>query len=913
MKRLLGRYPGTTEPEWSRPAEAPALIPMLLVGSWDETSERDRSAIERISARPYSATAATAARWLRGPDSPLARSGSRWRLVSRDDSWFFLAKVVTQNDLHRFEEVAIEVLAEDDPTYELSAEARWEARLQRKAPKYSSAMRTGIAETLALLAARSEGLTDAHGIVGRVEHIVRRLLSGHESARWISLSDQLPLLAEAGPEAFLDAVERTLRGESADLAKLFDQVGLMEWPSNHHAGLLWALEGLAWNREFFPRVSLILAAVDDYSPAVKSGNSPSRSFMEIFMPWRPQTTAPVEERIKVLEKVIQTRPHAGWQLLSGLLLNKQPFSMDIHRPQWRDWALARSASTPATDYWKQASACARLLIEHTGDDIERWKALIQEFEHLPGPVQKEFLERLSSLASATLDGETRRAVSELIREKVSLHRKFAGTNWALTADMLEELERVERRFEPEDAVRRNAWLFKPRWQLSETPEAEAERLEKRCPEALRQVIQEGGWKDVLKLVELVDAPEEVGTALAELDVGQLEKKILPGLLLAAGEKAARCAGGYARRRFQREAWDWVNRVDMHRWSGENVARFLVFLPFERKTWEFAAERGELVNARYWKSALAFAQGQNARDVAYAVEMLLKYDQAPAAFVVLQMALHQKADVAPSLLMDALEAWLKSATPERTHKGIRYEIPLLFQELHRGLEQNDPNVELHRLGRLEWEYLGLLDGHPASPVTLHGKLRDEPNFFVDVLGLVFRPKNEAGNTGKEIPEAETQRAQNAYRLLRSWRQVPGGRAGHSIDEKALFRWVHAARALARDRGLLEVCDSQIGEVCAYAPEESDGTWPCVPVRDVLEEIGTEDVIGGFSAGIYNKRAVFTKSMREGGTQERALAGQYRGFADACKIEWPQTAAALRRVAQAYEEDARREDSQAMLDQ
>ena len=123
----------------------------------------------------------------------------------------------------------------------------------------------------------------------------------------------------------------------------------------------------------------------------------------------------------------------------------------------------------------------------------------------------------------------------------------------------------------------------------------------------------------------------------------------------------------------------------------------------------------------------------------------------------------------------------------------------------------------------------------------------------------------------------------------------------------------ARALAADRGLLEICESRLGEVFAYAPDESDGSWPCVPVRDALEDIGTDDVMGGFSAGICNKRGVFTKSIREGGMQERALAEKYGKFADACKIEWPQTAAALRRIAQGYEEDARREDAQAMLDQ
>jgi hypothetical protein len=41
-------------------------------------------------------------------------------------------------------------------------------------------------------------------------------------------------------------------------------------------------------------------------------------------------------------------------------------------------------------------------------------------------------------------------------------------------------------------------------------------------------------------------------------------------------------------------------------------------------------------------------------------------------------------------------------------------------------------------------------------------------------------------------------------------------------------------------------------------------------------------------------------------------KYLAFSDASKVEWPKTAAALRRVAQGYEADARREDDREMLD-
>ena len=71
------------------------------------------------------------------------------------------------------------------------------------------------------------------------------------------------------------------------------------------------------------------------------------------------------------------------------------------------------------------SALRHLLVEHLGDDVERWTELIKHFDNLPGPAQTEFLGRLNEFACEALDENTRCGISESIREKVSEHRRFA--------------------------------------------------------------------------------------------------------------------------------------------------------------------------------------------------------------------------------------------------------------------------------------------------------------------------------------------------------------------------------------------------------------------------------------------------------------------------------------------------------
>jgi len=918
LKRLLGRYSGTTQPDWSRPPESLGLVPMLLAGSWDESSEADRSAIEKLSGHPYSVVSVVAERWLQAYDPPLTRVGTRWSLVSRDDSWFLLASAVPPDGLRRFEEVVCEVLAEDDPAFELPAEERWHASFHKKGPKYSQALRKGLAETLAILGARPERLPDSTCIRGRVELIVRKLLDGQGWLRWASLSQQLNLLAEAGPQSFLEAIERDLKQAEPALVKLFKEDGDPLFTSHPHTGLLWALEVLAWDRTLLSQVSLILATLDEITPKGKLGNSPSRSLLEIFMPWFPQTTASVEERVKVMRKLVQNRPRAGWRLLLGLLPNQQQISTPTSRPSWREWALSWSREVSNAAYWHQVGACAHLLVEHLGDDVTRWKTLVKHFENLPAPVQKEFLDRLDRFAENALDEEARRTLSDALREKVVWHKRFAAADWALPDTVLADLDRVRSRFEPKDAIRKNAWLFGPRWQVLETLEAsedQEERIEVIRRTALREVLDQCGWDGLLGLVEVVEAATEVGSVFAGIGSAEDEARVLPALLTKADGKAAQFARGYTWGRFYKAGWDWINRIEMNSWSAEEIGRILVVLPFERKTWEFAVEKGPEVATWYWNNTPPFTRGDDVEEARQAIGMLLEHKRPEAAFHVLRMALHHKAAFEPGLLMDALQSWLDwvaaGGRPDQGQSG-RYDIELLFRDLQKAVADKDPRVDLHRLATLEWAYIGVLDGHPASPVTLHALLRDEPEFFVQVLGLIFRPKNEIREDAPEPSEEEKHRAQNAYRLLMDWQDIPGELKDRTIDEKALINWVRKARSLADEKGLLEIGDSRIGQVFAHAPEEADGSWPCLPVRDALEEIGTEEIFSGFSVGIYNKRGTFSKSLREGGAQERALAEKYRRFAEASHIDWPRTAAILRRVAEGYEEDGRREDSRSMLD-
>jgi hypothetical protein len=84
---------------------------------------------------------------------------------------------------------------------------------------------------------------------------------------------------------------------------------------------------------------------------------------------------------------------------------------------------------------------------------------------------------------------------------------------------------------------------------------------------------------------------------------------------------------------------------------------------------------------------------------------------------------------------------------------------------------------------------------------------------------------------------------------------------------------------------------------------------VAVRELLEGLRNQSIETRIVSGVHNKRGVTTRGLLDGGSRERAEASQYRKWADAIELEWPQTAALLERIASSFDENARQNDDMA----
>lgn len=918
LKRHISTVPNTQLPRWCSDTELADFMPMLVIGAWDDANEVDRMVLSRLSARPYGELQDVANRLTLVEDAPLTRIESRWRLVSPEDSWLLVGERVTDHLLDSFDAIATDVLSNQNESLRLSADERLASSIKVKSdPSASALLRRGISETTAILGSGFGPVARLPGAQERAARIVRATLQNATWLRWATLGDLLSLLAEAAPDEFLAAISTDLKKKRPELAKVLadDEKDHPLMPRCNHAGLLWALECLAWSADLLPRVCAVLAKLDEVDSGGSWGNRPAASLCEILLTWYPQTTAGVEKRISVLKSLADRTPSVAWKLLFAMLPQGHSHADFTHRPVWRDWISAWQEGTSGADYWKQVDAAAELIVRLVDNDPTRWSKVLDELQSVTEPHRSELIDRLQNFPIDEIDKDERRQLAEYLRKTIQKHRDFADAKWSLPAESVEALDQALPRLLPDGICERHAWLFVPWLDLEgfrgdfDGMEAEIARLR---AEALREICDQEGFDGVLNLAGMVESPGQVGATLAQTDCVP-DDQILPDLLSSSDSSRQTLAANYARVRIFRAGWDWVRALSLDEWSVSDAAVFLSQAGLDPEAWNFAESLGEDVFREYWKNV--FILGRSRLDqpqLEFACQRLVEAGRCESAINILSGITFDKVTVSPSIVLDALAAcleWRQSHPDPEPHGETLHTIQRLFGWLQEALPFGN-DEPTRRLAELERDYLSLLDGFGASPVTLVRFLSEDPQFFAKVIGIIFRSMKEQ-ESDAESTEERQRAASHWYRLLMNWNRIPGTQLDGSVDEDQLLQWLESARSLCDESGHLEVADSQIGEMLASwpQPEDEDEVWPCEQVCDAIEEANSNDLDRGFRIGIRNSRGVTTRSPLDGGDLERKEAAKYRRWAEHCEIDWPRTAASLRSVADGYECDAQREDVRA----
>ena len=917
LKGLLGF--STYESKWKYQDKVLEIIPVVLIGRWDENKEGDRKVVEQLAGENYTAYSKKLYKWLEVGSPPLIKIGSSWRLTSPLDAWTTLSNHISSSDFENLKICFLEVMKEVNPVFEMEPENRMMASFRGKESLYSSWCREGLTQSMILVGLHGDKLKFQQNFHAQdwVDAVINELLYDSSGDLWASRNHEMPLIAEASPKSFFESAYHSLSLDGKPIMEMFIEEDGFISSSSYHTGLLWALEGLAWTEEYVYDASLLLAKLATLDPGGKLSNRPLNSLREIFKSWHYQTLASFDDRIQIMEQIIKREYEIGWELLSSMIPDVTGgTAFPTHKFRWRLFESSFNNHYLWSEIIATHSRVLDLMVTYFDYSEKKLITLLNKSESKQ--IQPADREKVLSFIEANLEKIkiTDNSAWHNLRGTLSHHRSYPDAIWALPEVQLERYDDIYKKLEPSDPIERVIWMFNDHWlsfpeglERKELSYQDQEKLvSERRRQGLRSIYQEYGFEKVKELAKTIKETSIYGDALAHILENEEEILSLCEYLKVEEAPVQNFIQRFIFRKSMINDVDWVfvlyKRLKLSGYSDEQLARIFNQVEQTKIIWDFLSTTCENTQISYWKNIYPHFWGLPEEETIFGINKLMEVKRFISA---LDIIYHEPKKFPTEKLVEVLgKAGTQESVEERRFDS--YHTTRIIEEL-----ETREDIEKSTLLRLEWLYLPFLASYGVGhkPKVLLEELASSPEFFIEVLKWVYKSDKEDDDTEEISNEAKRNRGRNAYDLLRSWKQIPGVNKEGTTDEEFLWNWISKVRELAEHVGRLKVADIQIGHVLAEYPEKEE-PWPPIEICKVLETINTDSLKSGFSSAAFNKRGSSTRGPFDGGNIERGHAEYFHRQAAAIKYEFPETAKILTGLAKGYEADAKRMDESAERD-
>jgi hypothetical protein len=457
--------------------------------------------------------------------------------------------------------------------------------------------------------------------------------------------------------------------------------------------------------------------------------------------------------------------------------------------------------------------------------------------------------------------------------------------------------------EPQDRVAASVWLFSndPEIGIEGDWESRASSLEQRRREALELTLSDQGLDGVLKLAVKAEAPWFAGRTLGALPLRPEQEELL--LVQEFGDERTTpelFGRGFIAGRIETFGQEWVARqreLNRKRWSPAQLATLYLMMRSCPDTWDQVQHESAQVQESYWKALPPFGFGYQTDHIRATTEYL-RFGNPVAAAHLLGLYARTGSAEEDELVVAAIEAAIAQSPSEFLRDP--HSILRLIERLARSEHVTEDTV-----CSVEWRLLPVLISFNRTPVGLHRRLERESEFFSEICQQAYRPDN-----AEQVPlsEDEVNKARNAFKLIESWRGLPGKADDGSVDEAKLRSWIDAVRKSLQQAGRSKIGDHLLGRVLGRWQGAVSGATPPDGLCAVLEDIANPEIEAAISMEIIYSRGVYSPN---GGRSEREIAKAFRDTAKALEPRWPRAAGVLYGIAESYEGWARREAAEEAL--
>ena len=913
LRRQLATLPTVQKPEWADKKElVDRLIPLMLVGVWNEKNESDKELLSLLADKSYDKIEKDINELLSLNDSPLWSIGYSRGVISKIDSLFAVSRYITTTQLEAFFEIAKLVLSEDDPALDLPECVRWSSLLYGKTREFSEQLREGIGETFVLLAVYGDllfGSSRALDCGYRASRIVENILLPLDSRNLEANCNELPVYAEAAPSTFLRLIEDDLKNEQPQVLALLRPVETGYFGAScPRVGLLRALELLAWNSDFLPRVATILAQMCQYEIKDNWANKPIFSLSQIFDKWMPQTAASSEERIAIFEQIFVRYPKVAWQIAIQQFTITTWVGHYTYRPKWRRDSYNHGLNPNVEEGKKFMEYVFSKVINRKHYSVDMLGDLVSKLRAMNANEQAKVWGVVENWLSDGQSDEDLAVLREKIRVTVLSKNVRNSAQKLGFAEFSAKALEVYKKLQPKNVVLKNMWLFKNPWVRESANESIDEETDYRKRDkyiqelrvnALFEIVQNEGLPGIVKLAQMGNASYVIGSLLAEawvIDVSDIKKIIIEENV--DDELIRGMLDNLDVVHFNRIANELFTRA-----TNSQFLRFLLLSRYDKNTWDIVEKAPADIKTNYWFSVKPSYRYFDLNDFEFGAKKLLAANRPDVAFNSVELEIEK---ISPQLVYQLLKAIPESLSKNRIDEYALERALKVINDSHGFTLEQKANLEMLHIRQLSEPRLHLI----KSPIpNLEKYVEQHPEFFATAVCEVYK----RDDLKDESDLVSTVKDSTGYHLLlETLRHTPGYVENNVVNSiQKLLDWSNQVIEICQTRGRYFIAYRCVGQLLSRSTTGKDGIWPNEQVRGFLEKVDQEDLINSMVIGKYNSRGPVWRD--KGGRQEWKLSKQYANWAEELKDEGFTVAARmLSALVNIYEKEAEEFDMREKLE-
>ncbi|KGL46701.1 ATP-binding protein [Listeria sp. SHR_NRA_18] len=862
------------------------LALFALIGGWNHTNHFDKEIIEKFIQEPYDSWIIRIKDVLQGEGSYINFHKNIWSTKGRETLIRNMKNSYYDYIFDDLQAVIVEVLSERNPKFDLRADERWLSKFYDKNTKYSTQLRTGLAEALPILSSMTDIFPNSSRVMLEdiISNTVHTILDTKNWEVWAGLEWYLPALAEAAPAVFIKSIEENILA----VKQLFKETENDIVSRTYSGGLTRAIELVAWDPENFVHVCCVIVEVMNSEDSKEQSNLVN-ILSKILLPWRPQTLAPVSKRETVVKILLNEYADIGWKLLMKLIPGVITTTSSTYKPKWRTTVLDEvDHKITNLDYYLQNEIFLNLSIEYAESDSQRLIDLINVLDNISDDWRVKFLNVICADSIVARDDEYKYIIWERLSTVINRHKRYNHTDWAFSDIDIKRMEIMRDKVEPKALNVKNRIFFKSsRYDLffSEDSKENSKQIFSFQVEAIKEILPTG-LIELFKFNSEIEDSYSLGFCFGKVDQSSISCNDVFVFLDIKDSKKIDFIRGFVVGKYQLCGFDWIEEVAFQVMDKFQKAIIFAAMPFYIDTWILVENIMGDEQEEYWN--LVDALPYQAVGLDDAIQKLIEFGCPIKAIDCITYQIDEgmrvPSDLAFKALTDATEELngQRSVALYNTRKIIRY-------------LQKQEGVAERELVRIEWMYLAIMGEEGLTPVTLERKLATEPAFFNEILCLAYKEK---GAEKRVLTGKEETIAINAHRLLNSWRIIPGSEAIGELDKQKLTIWIDEMKEMAANSDRLDMGLNVIGGTLYYAPADKDGLWINKNVAELLNKREETIMRDAYTTKIFNERGAHF--IDRTGAEEFQLASHYFEKADQLELNnFFRLASSMRELARDYE--------------